>query len=1117
MKCSSCGAEVSEGSNFCNQCGAALPPRCPSCGHANAPGAKFCSECGSNLIVATIPGLLRPAPAAVPTPATVEPSAERRQLTLMFCDLVGSTALAARLDPEDLRDIIAAYQRRVAETVAQFDGFVAKYMGDGVLVYFGYPRAQEDDPELAVRAGLALVDAVRQLPATERVQVRVGIATGLVVVGDLIGSGEAQERGVVGETPNLAARLQALAEPNAVMIAHSTRRLLGGLFEYEDLGSTEVKGFPEPVRAWRVIAVSPLGSRYEALRSGGVETPLVGREEEIELLLRRWRRAKDGEGQVVLISGEPGIGKSRLTAAVQEQLQAEPHARLRYFCTPHHQDSALHPIIAQLERAADFERKDKAGTRLDKLDALLAPTMPPGEDVALLADLLTIPTDGRYPALSLIPQRKKERTFEALLRQLSMLAREHPVLMIFEDVHWIDPTSRELLDLVVERTPQSSVLLVITCRPEFQPPWTGQADVTTLTLRRLNRREGAALVQRVAGGKELPGGVLAEIIERTDGVPLFVEELTKTVLDSGLLRERDGCYVLEGPLPPLAIPATLQASLMARLDRLAALKIVAQTAAVIGREFLHDLLAVVNDLPAADLQGALDRLVEGGLVFRRGTPPDAVYFFKHALVRDAVYESCLKSQRKQLHARIAQALVDQSTFAGAGERTSPEIIAQHYLAAEDLAKALPHVLAAARAFTARYAYVEALRWFEKGAEVLRQLPTDDEQRQRLELDLYLDWTPVLMAYPGFTSPQTLAIAEHADALCQRLGETDRLMPVLFAQLSYYGAGGGSLDRALEIATRIQRHGVTTGDPVALLVGYRTQGFCFLWMGRLKEAEAALRSALEQAPRAPPGLAARFGHDPETTALALLGSVEQRLGRVHRGGETLQAALVKAEGLGHPLTYAYVVRHASVSAAALKDYALVERLAGQLTEVCSKYAIRQWERLGPLMQAWAVLRSGAGTCEPSALEALLDEHRDRGFRRNLPFYLTLVADVLLDHDSPAKVKAMIDEAAALAREMSETWAEPELFDLTARLHAAYGGDAQGAERERLLMLSHKAAQRQGAKLVELRAAINLARLWHDQGKRSEARDLLASVHGWFNDGFVTPDLDEARALFPNLSE
>lgn len=532
MECPSCRAEAPDGAKFCMECGAPLPRTCPACGHAVPGAAKFCPECGASL-VAKRSASSPPVPTAVPAPAVV---AERRQLTVLLGDLVGSTALAARLDPEDLREVIGAYHKCVAETMCRHGGFVAKYMGDGVLVYFGYPQAHEDDAERAVRAGLALVETVERLAIRETLKVRVGIATGLVVVGDLIGSGEAQERGVVGETPNLAARLQAVAGSNEVVIAHDTHRLTGGLFEYEDLGAIEARGFPEPVRAWRVLRESTTESRFEALHSAEL-TPLVGREEELDLLLRRWRQAKAGDGRVVLLSGEPGIGKSRLVAALLERVQAEPHIRLRYFCAPHYTDSALRPIVLQLERAAGFDRDDSPAVRRTKLDAMLARTATSDEEAALLADLLTLPPDDRRPLPDLTPQRKKEKTFDALLRQLEALARQRPVLMVFDDVHWIDPSSRELLDLTVERVRRWPVLMLVTFRPEFSPPWTGLPHVAFLALSRLDRREGTALVERLTGGKSLPPDVAARIVDRTDGVPLFVEELTVTVLESGLLRE----------------------------------------------------------------------------------------------------------------------------------------------------------------------------------------------------------------------------------------------------------------------------------------------------------------------------------------------------------------------------------------------------------------------------------------------------------------------------------------------------------------------------------------------------------------------------------------------------
>jgi class 3 adenylate cyclase len=583
---------------------------------------------------------------AAPAPERAADPAERRQLTVTFCDLVGSTALAARLDPEDLREVISAYHRTVAEVVAGFDGFVAKYMGDGVLVYFGYPRAHEDEAERAVRAGLGVIDTVGRLDINSlKLQARVGIATGLVVVGDLIGEGSAQEQSVVGETPNLAARLQALAEPDAVVIAAGTRRLVGDLFDYRDLGAVEVKGIADRVPAWQVLRPSAVESRFEALR-GSALTPLVGRDEEIDLLLRRWARAKAGDGQVVLISGEPGIGKSRLTAALTERLHADPYLRLRYFCSPYHQDSALYPFIDQLGWAAGFARDDPPASKLQKLESLLARAAPPDEDVALVADMLSLPGSERHPLPNLSPQRKKERTLEALIRQLEGLTRQQPVVMVFEDAHWIDPTSRELLDLTVERVGRLPVLLIVTFRPEFQPPWTGRPQVTMLTLNRLDRHDRTALVEQIPGGKALPEEVIAQIADRTDGVPLFVEELTKSVLESGVT--------------PLGIPTSLHDSLMARLDRLGSVRRVAQIGAAIGREFSYELLRAVSRVSEDELQADLARLGASELVFQRGTPPDAVYAFKHALVQDAAHGSLLRNARQQLHAQIAEALEARS-------------------------------------------------------------------------------------------------------------------------------------------------------------------------------------------------------------------------------------------------------------------------------------------------------------------------------------------------------------------------------------------------------------------------------------------------------------------------
>jgi class 3 adenylate cyclase len=660
-----------------------------------------------------------------PQPAFIEPkaqdTAERRQVTVMFSDLVGSTALSARMDPEDLRDVISAYQKCVTETVQRFGGFLAKYMGDGVLVYFGYPQAHEDDGERAVRAGLELVAAVTSLKTHTSLQTRVGIATGLVVVGDLIGSGASQEQAIVGETPNLAARLQGIAEPNNVVIADATRRLLGNLFEFEDLGPKDLKGIAGPVRAWAALRASSVEGRFEAMHTSDL-TELVGREEEAELLLRRWSKASIGEGQVVLLSGEAGIGKSRLTAAMLERLASEPHTRLRYFCSPQHTDSAFHPIIGQMERAAGLAHDDTPQAKLDKLDVLLAHTSTSKQDAALFTELLSLPNDGRYPALDLAPQQRRQRTLKALTAQLAGLAGQQPVLMVFEDAHWIDPTSLEALNRTVDRIKTLPALLIVTFRPEFKAPWVEQSHVTSVTLNRLGKSAAAAIIVGLVGNKDLPADVMAEIVERTDGIPLFVEEMTKAVLEA---ESEDAARrtIAAVPSPARAIPASLQASLMARLDRLGPAKEVAQIGAVIGREFSYALVTAVVRKPEAELESALDRLIEAGLLFRQGVPPHANYLFKHALVQDAAYGTLLREPRRALHARIAETLERQFTEIAENQ---PELLARHCTEASLIEKAAGLWGTAGQRSLARSALVEGAEQLTRALAQIDALPATPE-------------------------------------------------------------------------------------------------------------------------------------------------------------------------------------------------------------------------------------------------------------------------------------------------------------------------------------------------------------------------------------------------------
>ena len=846
------------------------------------------------------------------TPTSIRPRtdvAERRQVTVIFSDLVGSTALSARMDPEDLREVISAYQKCVAETVGRFGGFVAKYMGDGVLIYFGYPQAHEDDAERAVRAGLELVAAVSGLKTHAALQTRVGIATGLVVVGDLIGSGASQEQAIVGETPNLAARLQGVAEPNSVVVAESTRKLVGNLFELENLGAQKLKGISDPVRAWAALRPASVESRFDALHASGL-TELVGREEELEILLRRWAKAKSGEGQVVLLSGEPGIGKSRLTAALMERLAPEPHTRLRYFCSPQHADSALYPIISQMERAAGFRHDDTAESKLDKLDALLAQSFTSRQDAALLAEMLSLPNDGRHPILELTPQQRRQKTLEALTGQLETLSQPIPVLMIFEDVHWIDPTSLEVLGRTVDRLRTLCVLLTITYRPEFEPPWIGRPYATALNLNRLGEREIGAMIDRVTGNKALAESIRQDIIERTDGIPLFVEEMTRAVLEAE--SESDARRTAAAvPSSDLAVPATLHASLMARLDRLGPAKEVAQIGAAIGREFSHALLAAVVGRSEAELQSALDRLIAAGLLFRQGTPPHASYLFKHALVQDAAYGTMLREPRRALHARISDTLESQFTEIAENQ---PELLARHSTDAGLIEKAARLWGKAGQRSLERSALVEAAAQLTRALEQVATLPsTASLRREQMKLQAALI-TP-LIHVKGYAAPETKAAAEQAKLLIQQAeerGETPEDPLMLFSVLyAFFGvnfvAFNGDVSRELaeQFSTLAEKQGTT----VPLMIGHRLMGNSLLLTGDIPAAQAHYNQGLSlYDPSEHRAFATRFGVDISVAILGFRSLTLWLLGRPEQAVTDASRALKNAYEIGQAATSMFAMNY-----------------------------------------------------------------------------------------------------------------------------------------------------------------------------------------------------------------
>ena len=1048
-----------------------------------------------------------PPPDVLPTNgASPKDTAERRQVTVMFSDLVGSTALSARMDPEDLRDVITAYQKSVAETVQRFGGFVAKYMGDGVLIYFGYPQAHEDDAERSVRAGLELIAAVSALKSSVPMQTRVGIATGLVVVGDLIGLGEAQERGIVGETPNLAARLQGIAEPNTVVIAESTRKLLGNLFELEDLGPKDLKGLARPVRAWTALRASSAEGRFEAMQTSG-PTALVGREEELELLLQRWSKAKTGEGQVVLLSGEAGIGKSRLTAALLERLASEPHTRLRYFCSPQRTDSALYPIISQMERAAGFAHGDAVQTKLDKLDALLAQSYTPPQDRALFADLLSLPNDGRYPTLDLAPQQRRQRTFEALATQVTALAEQSPVLMIFEDAHWADPSSLEVFGRTVDQIKPLPVLLIVTFRPDFNAPWVEQSHVTSLTLNRLGEREAGAIIARLVGNKELPADVMAEIVERTDGIPLFVEEMTKAVLEAEGESEARRT-VAAVPSPALAVPASLHASLMARLDRLGPAKELAQIGAAIGREFSHALLAAVERKPQAELGAALDRLIEFGLLFRQGVPPQATYLFKHALVQDAAYGTMLRSRRQQIHTRIATTLENHFPDLAAAQ---PQLLAQHYAVAGLNEKAVGYLLRAGQQTLVRSAMTEAMAQFQKGLDLLPSLP-DDRGRQQHELDLQLGMGQALHATKGYSAPAVAEAYRRARELAKQLDRPDYLAPLLHGLWALHLVRD-ELKVALALAEELETFGTAHDNLSASLVGKEERGITFYWLGELTTARALFEQceALgEPAHRAV--LAAWSPQDQYGQTLGYLALTLAVQGHIAQGRTRLDAALTEARALRHAHTSAEAFNFASVVEIFLSSPHEAHRYAQELTALSNEHGFPYWVAWGNFCQGYSLTMLGRPEEGLDLMTKGLSLFRAMGAVLGTPWVLSELAAAYGALGRPVEGLDCLGEAVKIIEKTGERVTEFDVALVRGDLLLATGDRIMAEESYRRAL---GIARQQGARTFEIRGATVLARLWRDEGKRTEARNLLAPVYDWFTEGLDTPVLMEAKALLDEL--
>jgi predicted ATPase len=1012
---------------------------------------------------------------------------------------------------------VRAYQDTCAKVIARFEGHIAQYLGDGLLVYFGYPLAHEDDAQRAVRAGLGMIEALGQLNIRLKqdrgveLAVRLGIHTGLVVVGE-VGGGARQEQLALGETPNLAARLQGIAAPNTVVISAATVPLLGGFFACQSLGTPVLKGLSQPVEVYRVLYESTARSRLEAAGSTGL-TPLVDREQEVALLRERWAQVKDGMGQVILLSGEAGIGKSRLVQVLTEHVAAEPQAWLTPCqCSPYYQNTALYPMIELLERVAlRFDREESPQQKLRKLEGFLVQYgLPLAEAVPLFAALLSLPLGTDYAPLTVSPEQQKQKTLYALLTVMLRIAAQQPVLFVMEDLHWVDPTTLEFLSLLVDQGPTARILALWTFRPDFSPPWTGRSHLTQVTLLRLPRQQATEMTDRVAHGKALPAEVVEQVVAKTDGVPLFVEELTKMVLESGLLQEREDRYELTGPLPPLAIPTTLHDSLMARLDRLATVKSLAQLGATLGREFSYALLHAVSPWDEEILQRGLHQLVEAELLYQRGLPPQATYLFKHALIQDTAYQSLLKSTRQQYHQCIAQ--VVEERFPELVE-TQPELLAHHYTEAGLHEPAVVYWQRAGACAVERSAHVEAISHLTKGLEVLQTLP-DTLERKRHECLLQLTLSAPLVSTQGWAAADVERAYTRAFALSQHLGEAHLPFPELLGLWRFY-LGRGQLQTSRVLAEQFLTLAQRVHDPVAPLVAYLAQGCSLFYYGDIAPARSHLERVMAlYDPQQYRPLGLRYGEDLGVVGLVHLALALWMLGYPDQALATTHGALTLGQTLAHPhnlafslefLAWLHQFRHEAPAAQAYAEAGLA---------LAREQGFPHFVALCTVHWGWALAVQGQGEAGIALMRQGQAAWQAMGGELHQPYFLALLAEAYGTIGQTDKGLAVLAEALARVERTDERLYEAELYRVKGELLLRQAVP-DVLQAEACFQQALAIASRQQATSWELRAAMSLARLWQGQGKHAEARQLLAPIYNWFTEGFDTADLREAKGLLEAL--
>jgi class 3 adenylate cyclase/predicted ATPase len=1081
---------------------------------------KFCGQCATSLAFPS---------SSTSGVAQVEPTplyAERRQLTVMFCDLVESTPLTELLDPEELHQVISAYQGMCFDIVSRLEGYTAQYLGDGLLVYFGYPRAHEDDVARAIRTGLNIVQGLQQLNRRLQeevailrrrpLQIRIGIHTGVVVVSEM-GKGERRELMALGEAPNIANRLQKIAEPDSVVVSAVTQRLAEGLFLYQALGEHELRGVSALVPVYRVLGESEVRNRFEVAISRGLTT-LVGRTRSIELLSRAWEHAREGKGGVILLSGEPGIGKSRLVQTLKEQSVSEPYLTLELHCSPYHQHSVLYPVIDFFQRTLGFTRNEAPEARLQKLEELLDESQlrsstsveSATEARSLLAALLSLPVAENRFLLQLTPQRQKQKTLEVLANWVLALTEIQPVLVIVEDLHWVDASTLELLDLLFAKRRVTRLLTVLTYRSEFNPPWASDDYFMPLSLDRLSLDQSEALVRAVARGRSLPAEVVTQVVRKADGVPLFLEELTKTVLESGLLREHEERFELTGPLRSLSIPATLQDSLMARLDRLTGVKEVAQLGAVLGREFSYELIQMLFPDEAV-LQTGLTQLVDAELVYQRGTPPNARYFFKHALIQDAAYQSLLKGKRRQIHLRIVQML--EQRFPELAE-TRPELFAHHYTQAERPRQAIPYWQRAGMLASDRAAHADAIQHFSTALELVSLLP-EEPDRDRLELALQVSLGLSLAAGKGYAAPEVHGAYERALALCNILGETTELFPVLRGLWAFYAV----LDdqkTARKLAEQCFRLAQDSEHIGYRIEGYTALGYSLCYAGELVAAREMLESGvvLYELHRQDP-FPLLTPQDPGVACLALSSWVLWLLGYPQQALQRGQEAIALARRLEHPFHIGFAHSYNAFLHVLRREPKRIRLHAQATVQVGEDYGLDTWTIIGAPYIGIADAWQGNPQAAIETLTQSLATWQAVGIALNRAYLLEGLAEAYRAAGQFDRALETVTEAIAHVERHDESFYLPALYHLRGELVLDQAPTAHD-EAETYFRQAASLASAQEAKSLELRATVSLCRLLANQGKRYEARSLLQPIYEWFTEGFDTRDLQEAGALLAELT-